>query len=574
MRIAVIDKSKCKPKECDYLCMRVCPPQKNEVEVFKIDEETKKPVINELTCIGCGICVKKCPFNAIKIVNLPEQLKEDPIFRYGKNGFALFRLPLVRENSIVGIIGANGLGKSTALEILAGLKKPNFGQDKELSYEEIKKRLKANELYNYFDKLEKKEIIPSYKPQFIEKIPLMFGDKTIKEVIEKYKDNPFYNELIEKLELKHLLDRKISNLSGGELQRLAILVSLLKNANVFFIDEPSSYLDIKQRLNFARTINYLREKRKDSYLIIEHDLIVLDYLSDYVHIFYGEKGVYGVVSSLRSTREGINEYLEGYLKSENIRFRDFEIKFEEKTHFVKEKPEVLIELEEEVVDLKEFKLKINPGVIYKDEIIGIVGENGIGKTTFFHYLAKKYNQLISIKEQYLNPNRDEFVFEYVGEIKDSLVKKYAKELIGNLMEKQLNQLSGGELQRVEIIKALNKEADLYLFDEPSAYLDVEQRIKVAKILREFTYLKNKTLMVIDHDLLFLDYLSDRIMVFTGEKGKQGITNGPFEVKEGMNLFLKHLGITIRRDPETKRPRINKEGSRLDSEQKAKGEYYY
>ncbi len=416
-RIAVIDKSKCKPKECDYLCMRVCPPQKNEIEVFKIDEETKKPIINELTCIGCGICVKKCPFGAIKIVNLPEQLNEDPIYRYGKNGFALFRLPLVRENSIVGILGANGLGKSTAIEILAGLKKPNFGQDKELSYEEIKKRLKANELYNYFDKLEKNLVKPSYKPQFIEKIPLMFGDKSVKEVLSKYEDSDYYQKLLKELELEHLLDRKIKNLSGGELQRLAIFIALIKEANVFFIDEPSSYLDIKQRLNFARLINKLKEEKNNSYMVIEHDLIVVDYLSDYVHIFYGQKGVYGVVSSLKSTREGINEYLEGYLKSENIRFRDFEIKFEEKAHFTREKPEILMEIEEDVVDLGGFKLKINKGIIYKNEVVGILGENGIGKTTFFKYLAKKHEKEISIKDQYLNPDREDLFSNTLGKLK-------------------------------------------------------------------------------------------------------------------------------------------------------------
>ena len=570
MRIAVIDKSKCKPKECDYLCIRVCPPQKNDIEVFKIDEETKKPIINEITCIGCGICVKKCPFGAIKIVNLPEQLKEDPVYRYGKNGFALFRMPIVKENAVVGLIGSNGLGKSTALEILAGLKKPNFGEERELDYEEVKKRLKANELYNYFDKLQKGEIKVSYKPQFIEKIPQMFGDKTLKEILEKYRDNDNFDFLLKKLELDYLLDRKINQLSGGELQRLAILVSLLKNANVFLIDEPSSYLDIKQRLNFAKLINSIKENK--SFVIIEHDLIVLDYLSDYVHIFYGEKGVYGVVSSIKNTREGINEYLEGYLKSENIRFRDFEIKFEEKTHYAIEK-EILLELKEDLIDLGSFKLKINSGTFYKNELIGIIGENGIGKTTFFNYLSRKYEKEVSYKKQYLDPNREDFVFEYIGEIKDSLVKKYAKELIGNLIEKQINQLSGGELQRVEIIKTLNKDSEIYLFDEPSAYLDVEQRIKVAKILREFTYLKGKTTLVIDHDLLFLDYISDRIIVFYGKKGVYGETKGPMEVKEGMNLFLKELGITFRKDPESKRPRANKEGSRLDLEQKAKGIYY-
>jgi len=571
MRIAVIDKSKCKPKQCGYLCIKVCPPQKNEIEVFKIDEESKKPIINEVNCIGCGLCVKKCPYNAIKIVNTPEFL-ENPTHRYGKNGFALFGLPLVKFGEVIGIIGSNGLGKSTALEILAGLLKPNFGEDKELSYEEIKKRLKANELYNYFDKLEKNEIVVSYKPQFIEKIPLMLKGKKVKDVLEKYKSNELMKELLKKLELGHLLDRNVEQLSGGELQRLAILVSLLKQANVFLIDEPCSYLDIKQRINFAKLINSLR-KKDNSFVVIEHDLIVLDYLSNYLHIFFGERSAFGVVSSLKNTREGINEFLEGYLKAENMRIRDFEIKYEKKVHFTNEKPEILLNIEEDEVKKGSFVLKINSSEIYKKEIIGVVGENGIGKTTFFNYLKEKYKKNIVLKPQYLNPEREDFVFEYVGSFKDSYIKKVADSLIKNLMEKQLNQLSGGELQRVEIIRTLNQEADIYLFDEPSAYLDAELRIKIAKILREFAYLKDKTLMVIDHDLLLIDYLSDRVMVFKGKKGLKGETIGPLDVKEGMNLFLKELDITVRRDPETKRPRVNKEGSRLDKEQKEKGVYY-
>ncbi len=571
MRIAVIDKAKCKPKQCGYMCIKVCPPQKNDIEVFKIDDESKKPVINEINCIGCGLCVKKCPFDAIKIVNTPEFL-ENPTHRYGKNGFALFGLPLIKFGEIIGVIGSNGLGKSSSLEILAGLIKPNFGEDRELSYEEIKKKLKTNELYSYFDKLEKKEIVVSYKPQFIEKIPLMLKGMKVKNVLEKYKNNPLIEELLKKLELDNLLERNVEQLSGGELQRLAILVSLLKQANVFLIDEPCSYLDIKQRINFARLINRLKDNNK-AFMVIEHDLIVLDYLSSYLHIFFGERGVFGVVSSLKNTREGINEFLEGYLRAENMRIRDFEIKYEEKIHFTNEKPEVLLKIGEDEVKKGNFTLKINSSEIYQKEIVGILGENGIGKTTFFNYLKEKHNKKIALKPQYLNPEREDFVFEYVGDFKDSYIKKIADSLIKNLLEKQLNQLSGGELQRVEIIKTLNQEADIYLFDEPSAYLDVELRIKIAKILREFAYLKDKTLMIIDHDLLLIDYLSDRVMVFKGEKGVKGETIGPLTVKEGMNLFLKELDITVRRDPETKRPRVNKEGSRLDKEQKEKGIYY-
>ena len=143
-----------------------------------------------------------------------------------------------------------------------------------------------------------------------------------------------------------------------------------------------------------------------------------------------------------------------------------------------------------------------------------------------------------------------------------------------LYEKKLNELSGGELQKVAIAYCLGKDADLFLLDEPSAYLDVEQRLIISKVIRDFMELQNKSALVVDHDLLFLDYLSDKLMVFDGVPAKHGIVNGPFEMEDGMNMFLKKLGITLRRDKESLMPRVNKLDSKLDREQKEKGKYYY
>jgi ATP-binding cassette, sub-family E, member 1 len=143
-----------------------------------------------------------------------------------------------------------------------------------------------------------------------------------------------------------------------------------------------------------------------------------------------------------------------------------------------------------------------------------------------------------------------------------------------LMLKQLNQLSGGELQRVAIALCLGQDADLFLLDEPSAYLDVEQRLIVSKIIRDVVEMSGKTAVVVDHDLLFLDYISNRLLVFDGVPAVNGSAKGPFDMAIGMNMFLKDLNMTFRRDPETHRPRANKEGSQKDQEQKSKGNYYY
>ena len=142
-----------------------------------------------------------------------------------------------------------------------------------------------------------------------------------------------------------------------------------------------------------------------------------------------------------------------------------------------------------------------------------------------------------------------------------------------LLQSEVNNLSGGELQRVAIALCLSRDADLYILDEPSAHLDVEQRLVTTKVIKRAAEDKGAGIMVIDHDMYTIDMISERLLVFEGVPGTSGLATGPFEMKDGMNKFLGLLGVTFRRD-KTGRPRINKPGSYLDREQKAAGEYYY
>jgi len=135
------------------------------------------------------------------------------------------------------------------------------------------------------------------------------------------------DDITEKLDLGNAMDADIKELSGGELQRVAIAACLARDADVYLIDEPSSYMDVRERINMAKVVREIAEETKKYVFVIEHDLIVLDYLSDYIHVIYGVPGAYGVISNIKSTRVGINEYLSGYLRSENVRFRE-EIKFD------------------------------------------------------------------------------------------------------------------------------------------------------------------------------------------------------------------------------------------------------
>ena len=125
-----------------------------------------------------------------------------------------------------------------------------------------------------------------------------------------------------------------------------------------------------------------------------------------------------------------------------------------------------------------------------------------------------------------------------------------------------------------IAECLSREADIYLLDEPSAYLDVEERLAVAKAIRRITKMSGVTAFVVEHDIVAQDFIADKLMIFSGEAGVEGHSGDPMKLEEGMNVFLKEMAVTFRRDQDTKRPRVNKEDSRLDREQKKTGRYYY
>ncbi len=573
MRVAVIDKDLV-TEECTRLIIKDCPVNRTGKECIVLGEDGK-PIINEELCIGCGICVKRCPKGAITIVSLPEELHKNCLHRYGENGFALYKAPIPSKGEVLGILGQNGTGKSTAIKILSNQIKPNLGKEREATKEELKKFFAGSELQSYFEDIDKKKI--AYKPQDVDKIPKVF-EGTVRELLKQADERGIFEKITRELEMLNCLDTSIKEISGGELQKTAIAATIMKDAEVYFFDEPSSYLDVRERLRIAQTIRKLAKEKL--VVLVEHDLIVLDYLADRVQVFYGKPAAYGIVSFPKSVRLGINEYLKGYLREENIRFRDQPLKFIVKAPTGKGKATPLITFEGIKKKFGKFQLEVQKGEIYNKEIVGILGPNATGKTTFMKILAGALEAdegsfsreiKISYKPQYIKPEEDLLVMLALKGVSKKLISKLGLE---KLMEKTLFQLSGGELQRVSIASCLSKDADLYLLDEPSAHLDVEQRINVADILRKEIELKEKAAVVIDHDIMFLDYISDRLMPFLGESGKYGVGKGPFDMKEGMNLFLKDLGITFRRDEETKRPRANKEGSVLDREQKEKGEYYY
>jgi len=582
----VIDFELCKPKKCDYLCKRVCPRNKTGEECITIDEVTKFPKIDENICIGCGICVHKCPYKAITIVNLPEQLKDQPIHRFGRNKFLLFRLPYPIPGQIVGLIGPNGLGKTTALMILSGQIKPNLGESKKnYDLSELIKLFRGTELQNYLEKLKGKEIKVSYKLQRVDKIPENYSG-TVSKLIEKTDERGILDELIKRFGLMDILDDDIKDISGGELQRVAISASLAKDAEIYYFDEPTSFLDVFQRLEVSKAIREFCKNK--SVMITDHDLATLDFLADRIHIFYGVPTVYGVISNPYPVKTGINTFLDGYLKEENVRIRPEPIKFT--SGFVQSSRgnRILIGFDNIEKKLGDFRLLTKNGKLYEKEVLGILGANALGKTTLARIFAGEIKQdsgningkvKISYKSQYPRTDFDGTVHDLLSSItKEFSTSSYCSEIIRplnleKLLEKDVNKLSGGELQRVAIAVAMSQESDVYLLDEPSAFLDVEMRLSLTDMIRKIVEKKNCSVMIIDHDLLLLSQISDRAMVFLGKPGKEGYVEEPSNVENAFNTFLKQVGITFRKDPQTGRPRANKLDSQLDKEQRERGEYF-
>ena len=589
MRVAVVFKDRCQPKRCHLECISFCPPQRTGTEVIGISPETGKAEISEETCIACGICTRKCPFDAIRIIGLPEELKEDLVHQYGKNAFRLFRLPVPKKGAVIGLLGPNGIGKTTTVSLLSGEMAPNLGhyRRKRAYWDDVLAYFAGTELHDYLEKISKNEIRTSIKPQYVDRLSKIYSGR-VRDLLAKIDTTGKLEEITEALGLESFLDRDIAQLSGGELQRVAIAATMLKEADIYFFDEPSSYLDIYQRLEVAKVIQSLA---KDKYVVVvEHDLAVLDFLADVVYLMYGSVCAYGIIALPRPVRTAINTYLQGYMKEENIRFRDREIRFEPRPPRGAWKAETLVTFDELTKRYEGFELTVKPGRLRKGEVVGVVGPNATGKTTFVKMLAGVETPTtgkvegkwqVSYKPQYIETNYEGTVRElFVGAMGKKAESGYFDTEIleplkvKGLMERDVSTLSGGELQRVAIALCLGRDADMYLLDEPSAYLDSNQRVEAAKAIRRVMEREGRTGLIVDHDVYFLDMVSDSVMVFSGDPGRQGLGEGPFPMREGMNRFLRMVGITFRRDADTNRPRINKIDSRLDRQQKSAGEYYY
>ncbi|MHA2365262.1 MAG: ribosome biogenesis/translation initiation ATPase RLI [Candidatus Hodarchaeales archaeon] len=606
-RLVVVLQPKCSPSVCNYECISSCPVNKKSTKkrpiwAIKARDITKgfapKAIINENRCLHerCGICINACPINAITTINIPEQTEDEkPVHKYEDSLFSLYRIPNLSRTRVTGLLGRNAIGKSTVIEILAGRIKPNGGipNGHNIWLEELSVPGLARHLIDTYS--QKNNI--GFKRQNL-RYMLEFDPKTVGDVLTEISTKPIgYGSdelewLKNYLELEGIWNKKPGILSGGELQRFAVAYTFLQKNDVYLVDEPCTFLDVKQRLKL-RKIFTDRISNQTPVFVVEHDLAVLDYLTDNICVLFGEPHVFGVVSRALGTKKGINSFLDGFLKEENISFRKRRISFKKVARERDWEKSTIPKLEygEYAEKLGQFILNVQPGSLYRGEVLCGLGENGLGKTTFaralpnilaHHVTSADYEYgIVSVKPQQISRQFEGTVDEFLTNKTNRYLRNPTDKLhllkplgVWRLLNKPIKELSGGELQRVFIGAALGKNADIYVLDEPSAFLDSMERMKITSVIRNLASKKKCPIIVIEHDLQVVDAISDRVLLFMGKPGIKGTTKGPFLKREGMNAFLKELNITFRRDPDTGRARINKENSRLDRDQRAIGEYYY
>lgn len=493
---------------------------------------------------------------------------------------------LVEQKDKIGLVGLNGAGKSTLLKVLAGIISKDHGEisaPKDIkigylaqetvseSFETVGNALRSifketMELEDTLRKLEHKMSLPEIYNDPAELESLMDEYATLSE---KFKESGGYE--IES-RIRGMLtglgfgdeDFPITALSGGQKTRLALARLLLTSPDLLLLDEPTNYLD-------TSALEWLEGFLKDypkALIIASHDRYLLDNVANLIfelenHYLYSYRGNYSEFIRQKRHKMKVQKKHDEILQEEIDKLKDNIERFTAHRKYSqaesrRKRLEELLPKSVEKIDIGELNINFASSItsgkevviiedlsfsygekqllkgenlkVFRGERIGIVGPNGIGKSTLLNLingtlepdegkvvLGHQVKPVLFDQEQRdLDPENTvlEEVWQIRPDLKQTQIRTFLAKFLffGEDVDKTINQLSGGQRSRVALAKVVLQGGNLLLLDEPTNYLDIMSK----EILEDALLDYDGTIIVISHDRYFLSKIPTRIWEFTEE----------------------------------------------------------
>lgn len=494
----------------------------------------------------------------------------------------------VKDNDKIGIVGRNGCGKTTLLKAITNEYTLSDGYD-DLKIESsndfkigyVKQNITDNlnmkmidyikesnsdilEIENKLNSLEQK-LSSSYSEQILTKYNDLQNEYIYKGG-NTYKKE--YEIALKKFWFTDIDKEKLLNeFSGGQLTKLSLIRLLLSKPDLLILDEPTNHLDIN---SIEWLENYLKNYKK-SIILVSHDRMFLDNICNIIYdIEYGElKRYVGNYSSFVKKKEQdyekqLKDY--EYQQKEIKRLQYIADRFRYKPTKAKMAMSKLKQIEKMIKidkpnksNTKTFKINLkteensyrdvlkvkNLSIGYDKELcklsfnlerqdkLGIIGENGIGKSTLIktltgliHPLSGKYiyGDRVSIgyfSQNFENLDNNNTVYEEMDKAYPSMTPNEIRTLLGSFeftgedVFKKINDLSGGEKVKLSLCKILNNKPNLLILDEPTNHLDIISKDTIEKILTNY----NGTIIMVSHDRYLINNVCNKLLVFENKEAK-------------------------------------------------------
>lgn len=494
----------------------------------------------------------------------------------------------VKDNDKIGIVGRNGCGKTTLLKAITNEYTLSDGYD-DLKIESsndfkigyVKQNITDNlnmkmidyikesnsdilEIENKLNSLEQK-LSSSYSEQILTKYNDLQNEYIYKGG-NTYKKE--YEIALKKFGFTTIDKEKLLNeFSGGQLTKLSLIRLLLSKPDLLILDEPTNHLDIN---SIEWLENYLKNYKK-SIILVSHDRMFLDNICNIIYdIEYGElKRYVGNYSSFVKQKEQdyekqLKDY--EYQQKEIKRLQYIADRFRYKPTKAKMAMSKLKQIEKMIKidkpnksNTKTFKINLkteensyrdvlkvkNLSIGYDKELcklsfnlerqdkLGIIGENGIGKSTLIktltgliHPLSGKYiyGDRVSIgyfSQNFENLDNNNTIYEEIDKTYPSMTPNEIRTLLGSFeftgedVFKKINDLSGGEKVKLSLCKILNNKPNLLILDEPTNHLDIISKDTIEKILTNY----NGTIIMVSHDRYLINNVCNKLLVFENKEAK-------------------------------------------------------